>query len=293
VVYLVLTSWADPLRYTFCKCLCVGQFFFFFLVWNNSENLLVLHNFVVFITCCCFMWITSLFPNCFTFKNKKLKLYFYGLYSVFRTRRVHVKLTPGGSFSGHPWILFYTAQTLNTLPVKSKLKPENAVTFHKFVTAPESGFGGNRMDNCFLNGSSSFSSSESCNSEYDDDCEWIDALTTAVSHVTISEAKRTKLWGPTGPIDPQGSSNLKTNLCKAFWPTDRMTPTACTTLSTALAAAYNKLSPTNSTVGKSGFHANIPYKVDRWVPVSLPFIFAEKSNYINLLLFLCPYNLLE
>jgi len=129
---------------------------------------------------------------------------------------MHVKLTFGGSFSGHPWILFYTAQTLNNLPVKSKLKPQNAATCHKLVTAPESGFGGYRMDNCSLNGSSTFSSSASCYSEYDDDCEWIDALATAVSRVTISEAKRTKLWCPTGPIDPQGSSNLKTNLCKAF-----------------------------------------------------------------------------
>ncbi|BAT81903.1 serine/threonine-protein kinase PEPKR2-like [Vigna umbellata] len=131
------------------------------------------------------------------------------------TRDVSARITADEVLS-HPWILFYTAQTLNTLPVKSKLKPQNAATCHKFVTAPESGFGGNRMDDCSLNGSSSFSSSESGNSEYDDDCEWIDALTTAVSHVTISEAKRTKLWGPTGPFDSQGSSNLKTNLCKAF-----------------------------------------------------------------------------
>ncbi|KAL9315813.1 hypothetical protein ACSQ67_016814 [Phaseolus vulgaris] len=132
------------------------------------------------------------------------------------TRDVSARITADEVLS-HPWILFYTAQTLKMLPVKSKLKPQNAAICHKCVTAPESGFGGYRMmDNCSLNGSSTFSSSESCNSEYHDDCAWIDALATAVSHVTISEAKRTKLWGPTGPIDPQGSSNLKTNLCKAF-----------------------------------------------------------------------------
>ncbi|CAJ1971715.1 unnamed protein product [Sphenostylis stenocarpa] len=131
------------------------------------------------------------------------------------TRDVSARITADEVLS-HPWILFYTARTLEMLPVKSKLKLQNAATCHKFVAAPESGFRGNKMDNGSLNGSSTFSSSESCNSEYHDDCEWIDALATAVSHVTISGTKRTKVWGPTGPIDPQGSSNLKTNLCKAF-----------------------------------------------------------------------------
>lgn len=130
---------------------------------------------------------------------------------------MHVKLTLGGSISGHPWILFYTERTSKALPLKSKLKPHNAAACHKLVVALESGLGGNKKDDGSPDdGSSSDSSSESCNSEYHDDCVWIDALATAVSRVNISETKRSKLWCPTGPIDQQGSSNMKTNLCKAF-----------------------------------------------------------------------------
>ncbi|KAL2317661.1 hypothetical protein Fmac_031537 [Flemingia macrophylla] len=118
---------------------------------------------------------------------------------------------------GHPWILFYTERTLKMVPVKSRLKFQNVAACQKLVAAPEHGLGGNKKGDGFLNeGSSSSSSSGSCNSEYRDDCGWIDALATAVSHVTISEPKRTKLWCPTGPIDPQGSSNMKSSLCKAF-----------------------------------------------------------------------------
>lgn len=116
----------------------------------------------------------------------------------------------------HPWILFYTERTLKMLPFKSKLKLQNAA-----ASATESGLGGNKIDDdgsLDEDYSSPFSSSESCNSENHEDCVWIDALSTAVSRVRISETKRTKLWGPTttSPLDQQGSSNMKTNLCKAF-----------------------------------------------------------------------------
>ncbi|TKY56302.1 Serine/threonine-protein kinase PEPKR2 [Spatholobus suberectus] len=132
------------------------------------------------------------------------------------TRDISARIT-ADEVLRHPWILFYTERTLKLLPVKSKLKLQNAAACHKLVAAPESGLGGNRKDDGSLDeGSSPFSSSESCNSEYHDDCGWIDALATAVSRVRISETKRSKLWGPTGPIDQQGSSNMKTNLCKAF-----------------------------------------------------------------------------
>ncbi|MCI11802.1 serine/threonine-protein kinase PEPKR2-like, partial [Trifolium medium] len=50
-----------------------------------------------------------------------------------------------------------------------------------------------------------------------DECVLIDALATAISHVRISEPKRSRLCSPTGPIVQQGSSNMKANnLCKAF-----------------------------------------------------------------------------
>lgn len=58
----------------------------------------------------------------------------------------------------------------------------------------------------------------SSNSIEQDDSNLVDALSVAVSHVRISEPKRTRLCGgPNSPIREQGSSNMKTNyLCKAF-----------------------------------------------------------------------------
>ncbi|XP_027330470.1 serine/threonine-protein kinase PEPKR2-like [Abrus precatorius] len=132
------------------------------------------------------------------------------------TRDISARIT-ADEVLRHPWILFYTERTLKMLPIKSKLKLQNEAACQKFLAAPESGLVGSGIDDGSLNKvSSEFSSSESGNSEYRDDCAWIDALATAVSHVRISETKRSKLWGPTVPIDQQGSSNMKANLCKAF-----------------------------------------------------------------------------
>ncbi|KAK2414817.1 serine/threonine-protein kinase PEPKR2 [Trifolium repens] len=111
----------------------------------------------------------------------------------------------------HPWILFYTAQSLTMLPIKTKLKNQIGATSRQVVATPE--------PNTINNGSlSELLSSESCNSDDPDECVLIDALATAISHVRISEPKRTRLCSPTGPIIvQQGSSNMKANnLCKAF-----------------------------------------------------------------------------
>ncbi|XP_014502385.1 serine/threonine-protein kinase PEPKR2 [Vigna radiata var. radiata] len=114
----------------------------------------------------------------------------------------------------HPWILFYTAQTLTMLPIKSKLKNQIGATTQQFVAVPEPGLGGNRIDNYSL---SEGSFSESCTSDDQDESVLIDVLASAISHVRISEPKRSRVCGPTGPIVQQGSSNMKpNNLCKAF-----------------------------------------------------------------------------
>ena len=101
------------------------------------------------------------------------------------------------------------------LPIRTKLKHQVGATCGQFVAAHETRLGRNRLDNGFL---SEVSSSESCNSDDEDGgCVLIDALATAISHVRISEPKRSRLCGPTGPIVQQGSSNMKANnLCKAF-----------------------------------------------------------------------------
>ncbi|KAK7275814.1 hypothetical protein RIF29_16938 [Crotalaria pallida] len=132
------------------------------------------------------------------------------------TRDVSARIT-ADEVLRHPWILLYTERTSKMLPVKTKLKHHNGAACHKFGTALEPGLGGNKINDGFLSKvSNPVSSSESCNSEDQDDCVLIDALATAISHVRISEPKRSKLWGPSSPIDQQGSSNMKANLCKAF-----------------------------------------------------------------------------
>ncbi|KAF7829976.1 serine/threonine-protein kinase PEPKR2 [Senna tora] len=133
------------------------------------------------------------------------------------TRDVSARIT-ADEVLRHPWILFYTEPTLKCLPVKTKLKHQIGGSCRPFV-APEAGSGGNRIDDSSLSEvSSPLSSPQSCNSEDQDDCVLIDVLASAISHVRISEPKRSRLCGPTGPsIDQQGSSNMKANnLCKAF-----------------------------------------------------------------------------
>lgn len=123
--------------------------------------------------------------------------------------------------SGHPWILFYTERTLKTLSIKSKLKNQVGTTSCESANAVVSELHGNKVGNGYLGEGLNrhlFSSSLSCNSEEQDECGLVDALAVAISHVKISEPKRTRLCGPTGPIEQQCSSNMTANnLCRAFW----------------------------------------------------------------------------
>lgn len=126
-----------------------------------------------------------------------------------------------GEISGHPWILFYTERTLKMLPIKLKLKNQESCQQSSIAAKIKSDR--NRIDSAAnvtsLNEVSDLSSSESCNADGDDvdDCFLVDALATAISHVRISEPKRSRLCVPTGPIEQHSSSNMKANnLCKAF-----------------------------------------------------------------------------
>lgn len=78
----------------------------------------------------------------------------------------------------------------------------------------------NKIDRGSRNDEShALSSSESLNSESEvqDEGGFVDALAVAISNVRISEPKRSRLCGPSGPIEQQCSSNLTANaLCRAF-----------------------------------------------------------------------------
>ncbi|KAL6984045.1 Serine/threonine-protein kinase pepkr2 [Sarracenia purpurea var. burkii] len=117
----------------------------------------------------------------------------------------------------HPWILFYTERMLRPLSIKSKSKSHSAPPSQLLATTTRL-----ELDayGSFSNAASPASSPASLGfraEEQEDDCGFVDVLAVAISHVTISEPKRSRLCGPASPIREQCSSNLTANnLCKAF-----------------------------------------------------------------------------
>lgn len=120
----------------------------------------------------------------------------------------------------HPWILFYTERTLRTLSFKTKSRSHSAPPLEQSAIGTRSedvetkttvGSFGACANSAPLPGSQADDDTEK------DDCEFVDALAVAISHVRISEPKRSRLCGPTSPIREQCSSNLQSNnLCRAF-----------------------------------------------------------------------------
>ncbi|KAK6938103.1 Protein kinase domain [Dillenia turbinata] len=105
----------------------------------------------------------------------------------------------------HPWILFYTETSLKTLSIKLKPRNQSGAPCGQLAVAQDRGF-------CSLS-----SENLSRESQERDDFGLVDALTVAISHVRVSEPKRSRLCGSISPMQQQHSSNLKTNnLCKAF-----------------------------------------------------------------------------
>ncbi|KAJ8771589.1 hypothetical protein K2173_026766 [Erythroxylum novogranatense] len=139
------------------------------------------------------------------------------LMSRMLTRDVSVRIT-AAEVLRHPWILFYTEQTLKT-SMKSKSKDHLGATPSLRAIAPIGESHGNKIAGLFLGGHlrpESFSYSLSCEYEEQDECGSVDALAVAISHVKISEPKRSRLCWPTGPIEQQRTSNLTTSyLCRA------------------------------------------------------------------------------
>uniref|UniRef100_A0A2P2LX01 Uncharacterized protein MANES_02G147900 n=1 Tax=Rhizophora mucronata TaxID=61149 RepID=A0A2P2LX01_RHIMU len=134
------------------------------------------------------------------------------------TRDVSARIT-ADEVLRHPWILFYTERTLKTLSTRLKLKTQLAPTpcLCAIATTSDSYRSKFREVSPAEHFSrQSFSISLSGKSDDEDECGLIDALTVAVSHVKISEPKRSRLCVPTAPIEQPCSSNLTANnLCKA------------------------------------------------------------------------------
>ncbi|KAK8580391.1 hypothetical protein V6N13_143495 [Hibiscus sabdariffa] len=119
----------------------------------------------------------------------------------------------------HPWILFYTERSLKTLSIKSKSKIQVGPSI-QVSHSPGTELSLSRINGgCHSQGPQPAltSHSSSCKSEEQDENGLVDVLAVAISHVRISEPKRTRLCSPTGPIEQQCSSNLTANnLCRAF-----------------------------------------------------------------------------
>ncbi|XAR48525.1 Non-specific serine/threonine protein kinase [Bertholletia excelsa] len=136
------------------------------------------------------------------------------------TRDVATRITADEVLS-HPWILFYTERTLRTLSIKSRAKSHPAPVSSQLIAAASTLEQDEGRIAHVSFGESGNEASSSGNlgkkSEEQDECGLVDALAVAISHVRISEPKRSRLCGPTSPIREQCSSNLKANnLCKAF-----------------------------------------------------------------------------
>lgn len=116
--------------------------------------------------------------------------------------------------------MFYTERTLKTVSIKSKMKNQVGLTSCHPATAPVPEMYGYKVENgSIVEDSNHHSSADSWSSksEEQDEMGLVDALTVAVSHVKISEPKRSKLCGSTSPVEQQHSSNLTANnLCRAF-----------------------------------------------------------------------------
>ncbi|XP_057974157.1 serine/threonine-protein kinase PEPKR2 [Malania oleifera] len=136
------------------------------------------------------------------------------------TRDVSVRITVDEVLV-HPWILFYTERTLKRLCIKSKSKSQSELASDQISVRPRT-YSGEEMDNDSLSKGSTLSplsQSLGCKSKEQehDDSGLVDALAVAISQVRISEPKRSRLCGPSGPMQEHPSSNLKANaLCKAF-----------------------------------------------------------------------------
>ncbi|XP_052189172.1 serine/threonine-protein kinase PEPKR2 [Diospyros lotus] len=138
------------------------------------------------------------------------------------TRDVAARIT-ADEVLRHPWILFYTERTLRILSIKSKSKGQSIQPSQQLSHTNRLGQDQSRTARGFSRdgaSTSSLSPGISCcrtEEEEEEDGDLVDALAVAISHVRISEPKRSRLCSPTNPIREQCSSNMKANnLCKAF-----------------------------------------------------------------------------
>ncbi|ERN02925.1 serine/threonine-protein kinase PEPKR2 [Amborella trichopoda] len=132
------------------------------------------------------------------------------------TRDVETRITADEVLK-HPWILFYTERTLRPISVRSKTKNPERPMPRTPVLSPKELSERDRESSNSLDDSKppcldNFLNDDS--EEEEGECIIVDALAAAISHIRISEPKRSRVCSP---IEQECSSNMKaTNLCTAF-----------------------------------------------------------------------------
>ncbi|XP_060217888.1 serine/threonine-protein kinase PEPKR2 [Lycium barbarum] len=134
------------------------------------------------------------------------------------TRDVAARITTEEVLS-HPWILFYTERTLKTVSVR--LKPKHLSGTPSQVPGMTSRLESDgKKKRCSESLTGEFEDlrcgSLNRESEESDDSGLVDVLAAAILHCRISEPKRSRLCVNNSPIREQCSSNVNSNLCKAF-----------------------------------------------------------------------------
>lgn len=124
------------------------------------------------------------------------------------TRDVSARITADEVLT-HPWILFHTERTLTlrTLSIKSKIKNQPGYQQPPVSKVTRDLNEKIRDSSCADENSSGDSSSGSSRAQKDV-CHFVDALAAAISRVTISEPKRSRLREPTRSIWGHCSSNV-------------------------------------------------------------------------------------
>ncbi|KAI3492427.1 hypothetical protein L1887_42931 [Cichorium endivia] len=115
----------------------------------------------------------------------------------------------------HPWILFYTNPTLESLTFGSRVQTCGRLTLTARQLTDMLEMESERTINTSFNDDST--SMFPNDVQQDDDCCMVDVLALAISRVRISEPKRSRICNPTDPVQQEHSANIKiTSLCAAF-----------------------------------------------------------------------------
>lgn len=141
------------------------------------------------------------------------------LLSCMLTRDVSNRFSAAEVLS-HPWILFYTETTMKTHKLLPSRKKQVNMTSRQLTanTGVESERNRSTISNSLYDDSRpTFSSYTSEKMLEGEDSALVDILAVAISHVRISEPKRSRLWNPARPMQAECSSNMKAgSLCTAF-----------------------------------------------------------------------------